>query len=171
MANGGNRLDYAASVAIARPPRGSAEAESQAPPRPVPNPNLTTMPHQHEIEIRVRYQETDPMGLLHHANYFTYFEIERTELLRACGGNYRKMEEQGQFVVVVKADCRYRRPARYDDLLTIRTTVARITHVKIEHEYRVLRGDEELAVGHVTLAVLDRQGKPCRVPEWMRMDG
>ena len=122
---------------------------------------------QHETQIRVRYQETDPMGFLHHAQYFTYFEIGRTELLRAAGGNYREMEEQGLLIVVVKAECRYRRPARYDDLLTVRTTVTRITPVKIEHEYLLLRGDERLAVGHVTLAVIDREGKVRRVPEWM----
>ena len=128
------------------------------------------MLRQHEIEIRVRYQETDPMGFLHHANYFTYFEIGRTELLRAAGGNYRKMEHEGLFVVVVKAECRFRRPARYDDLLKIRTTVARVTFVKIEHEYQVFRDGEQLAVGRVTLAVVDRDGKVRRVPDWMQSE-
>lgn len=111
------------------------------------------------------------MGFLHHANYFTYFEIGRTELLRAAGGNYRQMEQEGLFVVVVKAECRFRRPARYDDLLTIRTTVARVTFVKIEHEYQVFRDGEQLAVGRVTLAVVDRDGKVRRVPEWMQSGG
>ncbi len=123
---------------------------------------------EHETEIRVRYQETDPMGFLHHANYFTYFEIGRTELLRAAGGNYREMEEQGLLIVVVKAQCQYRRPARYDDVLRIRTAVTRVTAAKIQHEYQVFRDDELLAVGHITLAVVDRQGRVCRVPEWLR---
>ena len=126
------------------------------------------MLRQHEIEIRVRYQETDPMGLLHHANYFTYFEMGRTELLRAAGGNYRRMEQEGLFVVVVKAECRFRRPARYDDLLRVRTSIARVTLAKIEHEYQVFRGVEQLAVGRVTLAVVDREGKARRVPDWMQ---
>ena len=126
------------------------------------------MLRQHEIELRVRYQETDPMGFLHHANYFAYFEIGRTELLRASGGNYRKMEEAGLLVVVVKAECRFRRPARYDDLLRLRTTIVRVTLAKIEHQYELFRGDECLAVGHVTLAVVDRNGKVQPVPEWMR---
>jgi len=125
---------------------------------------------QHEIEIRVRYQETDPMGLLHHANYFTYFEIGRTELLRAAGGSYRMMEEAGMFVVVVKAECRFRRPARYDDLLRIRTTVARVTFARIEHEYQVFRDTEQLAVARLTLAIVDRDGNLCRVPDWMQID-
>ncbi|HEY4760015.1 MAG TPA: thioesterase family protein [Thermoguttaceae bacterium] len=122
---------------------------------------------QHEIEIRVRYQECDPMGFLHHAHYFTYFEIGRTELLRAAGGNYRKMEEEGLLVVVVKAECRYQRPARYDDVLRLRTTVARVTQAKIEHQYELFCQQQRLAIGHVTLAVVDRQGKIQHVPQWM----
>ena len=129
------------------------------------------MLRQHEIELRVRYQETDPMGFLHHANYFTYFEIGRTEFLRAAGGNYRQMEADGLLVVVVKAECRFRRPARYDDLLRLRTTITRVTQAKIEHQYELFRDDECLAVGHVTLAVLDRNGKVQSVPEWMRGEG
>ncbi len=129
------------------------------------------MLRQHETDIRVRYCETDPMGFLHHANYFTYFEIGRTELLRASGGNYRKMEEDGLFVVVVRAECRFHRPARYDDLLRLRTTIARVTAAKIEHRYELFRGEERLATGQVTLAIVDRQGKICRVPEWMLGEG
>lgn len=128
------------------------------------------MLRQHEIDIRVRYKETDPMGLLHHGNYFTYFEMGRTELLRASGGNYRQMEADGLLVVVVKAECRYRRPARYDDVLRLRTTITRVTPAKIEHEYELFRDDESLAVGHVILAVVDRTGKVQPVPQWMLED-
>jgi acyl-CoA thioester hydrolase len=126
------------------------------------------MLNHHEIELRVRYNECDPMGYLHHANYFTYFEIGRTELLRAAGGNYRNMEEEGTMVVVVKVECRYHRPARYDDVLRLTVTVVRVTQAKIEHKYELSRGGENLATGHVTLAVIDRQGKVQPVPEWMR---
>ena len=122
----------------------------------------------HEIEIRVRYQETDPMGLLHHANYFTYFEMGRTELLRANGGNYRKMEQAGLFVVVVKAECRYLAPAHYDDLLTVRTSVTQVTPAKILHQYEVLRDAQQLAVGQVTLAIVDRNGQVQPTPDWMQ---
>jgi acyl-CoA thioester hydrolase len=125
------------------------------------------MLNQHEIEIRVRYEESDPMGYLHHANYFTYFEIGRTELLRASGGNYRKMEEEGFLVVVVKAECRFHRPARYDDLLRLRTTITRVSKAKIEHQYELFRGAERLATGHVTLGVVDRQGRIQPVPDWL----
>jgi acyl-CoA thioester hydrolase len=108
------------------------------------------------------------MGYLHHANYFTYFEIGRTELLRAAGGNYRKMEAEGMLVVVVKVECRYHRSARYDDVLRLITRVDRVTQAKIEHKYELIRGKEHLATGHVTLAVIDRTGKVQPVPEWMR---
>jgi acyl-CoA thioester hydrolase len=129
------------------------------------------MLREHEIELRVRYQETDPMGFLHHACYFTYFEIGRTELLRASGGNYRQMEEQGMLVVVVRAECRFHRAARYDDVLRLRTTVVRVTPAKIEHEYRLFRQEELLAVGNVTLAVIDRDGKVQRVPDHFQTEG
>ena len=110
------------------------------------------------------------MGFLHHGYYFTYFEIGRTELLRASGGNYRKMEEEGVRIVVVRAECRFHRPARYDDLLRLRTILRRVTPAKIEHEYRLLRGEELLAVGNVTLAVIDRDGSVQRVPDWLQPD-
>ena len=64
----------------------------------------------HEIQLRVRYDEADPMGFLYHPRYFTYFEIARTEMLRALGGNYRQMEQDGLFAVVVKAECKYHKP-------------------------------------------------------------
>lgn len=133
------------------------------------SPQRVQMLKQHEIEIRVRYKETDPMGLLHHANYFTYFEMGRMELFRASGGDYRLMEQEGQFVVVVKAECRYQRPARYDDLLRLRTTVVRITPAKIEHQYHLYRGEELLAIGHLTLAMVDSNGDVQPIPEWMQM--
>lgn len=123
------------------------------------------MPIEHEIEIRVRYSETDAMGFLHHGNYFAYFEMGRTELLRAQGGNYRLMEEAGLFMVVVNVECKYRKPARYDDVLTLKTRVARVTPAKIEHEYRVFRGTELLAEARSTLACIDRSGAVQRIPE------
>src|SRR6476469_5170258 len=92
-----------------------------------------------EITIRVRYAETDRMGLLHHANYFVYFEMGRTELLRQRGLSYREIEDSGHLLVIVDLHCKFKKPAYYDDLLTLTTTVERVTHVKIVHAYRVLR--------------------------------
>ena len=79
------------------------------------------MPDSHEITVRVRYAETDRMGLLHHANYFIYFEMARTEMLRARGISYREIEDAGHFLVIVDIGCKFKKPAYYDDLLTIRT--------------------------------------------------
>jgi acyl-CoA thioester hydrolase len=119
-----------------------------------------------EITVRVRYAETDRMGLLHHANYLVYFEQARTELLRGMGLTYRDMEDQGFLLVLTKVDVRYRQPARYDDLLTIRTTVVRTTPVRIEHRYEVIRDGQLLAEGTTTLACVDREGKIQPLPDW-----
>ena len=108
------------------------------------------------------------MGFLHHAKYFSYFEIGRTELFRASGGNYRQMEESGLFVVVFKAECQFIKPARYDDVITIRTSLSKLSMAKIEHEYLALRDDEVLAKARVTLAMVDGQGNVQRVPEWVQ---
>ncbi|MEE2938631.1 MAG: thioesterase family protein [Planctomycetota bacterium] len=121
-----------------------------------------------ETTVRVRYEDADPMGFLHHAKYFSYFEIGRTELFRQSGGNYRQMEESGLFVVVVKAECRFSKPARYDDVLTIHTKLAKLSMAKIEHEYIASRSDEILAKGNVTLAVVDRDGRVQPIPDWIQ---
>lgn len=126
------------------------------------------LPPYHETQVRVRYAETDRMGLLHHANYFVYFELARTEALRDRGISYRDVEDAGYFLVIVDIGCRYKRPVRYDDLITIRTYVERITHVKLQHRYEVLRDGELLAEGHSTLACVDREGKPQALPETVR---
>ncbi len=120
---------------------------------------------EHLLEIRVRYSETDAMGFLHHANYLSYFEIGRTELFRAQGGNYRRMEELGLFFVVAKVQVRYRRPARYDDLLTLHTKISRTTTVRLEHQYQLFRGAELLAEAESTLACVDGQGSVQMIPE------
>jgi acyl-CoA thioester hydrolase len=118
-----------------------------------------------EIQIRVRYAETDRMGLLHHANYFIYFEQARTELLRKRGMTYRDMEDAGHLLVIVDLGCKYKKPAYYDDVLTLRTIVERVTHVKIIHRYEVLRDGVLLAEGHSTLACVDRDGRVQALPE------
>jgi acyl-CoA thioester hydrolase len=123
------------------------------------------MSSEHEIQIRVRYSETDAMGFLHHGNYFALFEMGRTELLRSRGGNYRRMEEEGLYMVVVSVECKYRKPARYDDLLVLKTRVSRITPAKIEHEYYLYRDGELLTEARSILACVDRAGVVQRIPE------
>jgi len=122
---------------------------------------------EHEVEIRVRYCETDAMGYLHHSRYLVYFEIGRTELFRAQGGNYREMEEQGLFLVVARFECRYQAPARYDDLLKLRTVLTRVTPAKLVHDYELFRDGKRLATAHSVLACVDRSGQVQRMPEFI----
>jgi acyl-CoA thioester hydrolase len=123
-----------------------------------------------DISIRVRYAETDRMGLLHHANYLVYFEQGRTELLRAQGIAYKDLEDQGFLLVLTRVQVRYRSPARYDDLLTLRTSVVRTTLVKIEHRYELLRDGMLLAEGETTLGCVGRDGKVQPLPAFLRVE-
>jgi acyl-CoA thioester hydrolase len=128
------------------------------------------MLREHEIEIRVRYQETDGQGRLHHANYLTYFEQGRTELLRAAGYNYRDIEREGWMLVVYEISCKYRQPAIYDDVLRLRTIVERAGGAKIIHRYEVYRGDTLLAEARSVLACIDREGRVARIPDALAID-
>src|SRR3954470_3658556 len=115
------------------------------------------MSDSHEITIRVRYAETDRMGLLHHANYLVYFEMGRTELLRQSGVSYRDIEDAGYLLVLVRLECKYKKPACFDERLALRTIVEQVTHVKIVHRYEVRRDGVLIAEGHSTLACVDRE--------------
>jgi acyl-CoA thioester hydrolase len=125
--------------------------------------------------LRVRYSECDPMGVAHHSAYAPWFEMGRTELLRGVGGagggtDYRRMEEHGIFMAVVRLEIRYKRPARYDDVLELHTTLKDVGHVKLEHEYELFRTSDRLllATASTTLACLDRDGRPREVPVWLK---
>src|SRR5688500_15410313 len=124
----------------------------------------------HEIQFRVRYQETDGQGVVHHANYLTWLELGRVELLRAAGHSYRELEEQGVFLVVAEANIRYYLPARFDDLLRLVTTAVRAKGARIEHRYELFRGQELLAEATTTIACIGRTGRVSRLPDWLRMD-
>ena len=121
-----------------------------------------------ETQIRVRYAETDRMGLLHHANYLVYFEQARTDLLRGLGTNYRDLEDQGYYLVITKVDVKYKRPAHYDDVLTIRTTVVKTSPVRLEHKYEVFGPTGDLCCeGGTTLACVNGEGKIQAMPPWL----
>ncbi|HRP62430.1 MAG TPA: thioesterase family protein [Phycisphaerales bacterium] len=117
------------------------------------------------MEFRVRYVECDPMGMAHHTAYPVWFEMGRTELLRESGMNYRDLEAQGILLAVARLNVRYKRPARYDDVLTLHTRVVGNSRVKIEHEYQLFRGDELLAEASSTLACLDAAGALRALPD------
>jgi len=135
--------------------------------RPAPDPADIPTPDNPRIDlpVRVRYPECDPMGVAHHSVFPVWFEMARTELLRHTGVSYADLERDGVFIVVVKLDIRYRRPARYDDDLTITAVVTRSGGARIEHTYEVRRADQLLATGNTTLACLDREGNIQRVPD------
>ena len=124
-------------------------------------------PAQHTLSIRVRYPEVDAMGYLHHSRYLQYFEMGRVELLRAAGVAYADLEREGIFFVVVKAEVRYKAPARYDEELTLLTRVARQTHVRIDHTYELRRGETILAEGATTIACVGRDGQLRQIPDFL----
>jgi acyl-CoA thioester hydrolase len=124
-----------------------------------------------DTTVRVRYAETDQMGVVYHGNYFTWFEIGRVEFCRQAGFEYKRMEaEDDSFIVVAEASCRYKRPVRFDDLLTVRTRVARARRRMIRFAYEIFRqgSDELIATGETTHVVCDGQGRPKSLPEKYR---
>jgi acyl-CoA thioester hydrolase len=120
--------------------------------------------------LRVRYAETDKMGVVYYANYFVWFEVGRTDLLREAGWSYREMEADGVALPVIEAHCEYRQSARYDDELEIRTKGTLLSPIRLAFDYEVLRrGDPApIATGRTVHASLDRDGRPVRLPERVR---
>jgi|SRR5580704_14769619 acyl-CoA thioester hydrolase len=121
--------------------------------------------------VRVRYAETDQMGVVYHGNYFTWFEVGRVELCRHLGFEYKQMEiEDDTLIVVAEASCRYKRPARFDDTLLVRTRVMRFDKRTIRFSYEILRqpDDELLSTGETTHVICDHQGRPKSMPEKYR---
>lgn len=120
--------------------------------------------------LRVRYAETDKMGVVYYANYFVWFEVARCDLLRALGNTYRDLEGRGVMLPVIEAHCEYRASARYDDELEIRTRAALLSAARVEFTYAVRRpaDDSALAIGRTVHAVVDRNGRPRRLPADIR---
>jgi len=135
------------------------------------------------ITIQPRYCETDQGGVVHHSVYPVYFEMGRTELLRANGLAYKDLEAAGVFFVIAELRIKYRRPAFYDEKLNLETTCTNVTASKVEHSYKLIRppkGEispkadpstgELLAEAESVLACVDNQGKIRRMPEFMYPD-
>ena len=118
--------------------------------------------------LRVRYPETDQMGVVYHANYLVWFELGRTELMRRLGCPYAEVEHRdGVHFPVIEAGARYLAPARYDDLLTVRTRLVSATRIRVRFEYGLTRPSDEtdLATGFTEHAAVDRDGRPVRMPK------
>ena len=123
----------------------------------------------HQTKIRVRYSETDQMQVVYHGNYAQYFEIGRVEWLRNKGISYKWMEENGIMLPVVSLTMNYKKPARYDELLTLKTILKSRTSVKIEFDYELYNErDELLTTGNSILVFVDmKTGKPISPPQYI----
>jgi acyl-CoA thioester hydrolase len=132
---------------------------------------MVVMSEFSETTVRVRYAETDQMGVVYYANYYIYFEIGRVEYMRRLGVAYKQMEiEDDSFIVVAESHCRYLRPARYDDLLRIRTRVAEVRRRTMRFAYEIVEDASGalLATGLTMHVVCDSKGKPKALPDKYR---
>jgi acyl-CoA thioester hydrolase len=119
---------------------------------------------QSRIQVTVRYAETDMMGIVYHGSYLPWFEIGRTTLLKEHGISYRDLEAAGYHLPVLEVGVKYLKPALYDDVITVVTTLADKPLLRIQLTYEVRRGDELLATGQTVHAFIDREGRPVRPP-------
>ena len=123
----------------------------------------------YEFSVRVRYAETDQMGVVYHGNYAQYFEMGRVEWLRNLGISYKWMEENGVMLPVVSLQMDYKKPARYDDLLRVKTILKSQTSVKIEFDYEIYNEQNDLlTTGYSMLVFVDmKTGRPMVPPSYV----
>ena len=123
----------------------------------------------HEIKFRVRYGETDQMGYVYYGNYAEYFEMGRVEWLRNLGVSYKSMEESGVMLPVVNLNINYIKPAKYDDLLTLKTTLIQKPTAKIEFDFQLFNEENELLTkGYTSLVFIDmKKNRPTKAPEYI----
>ena len=134
-------------------------------------PSQTDMIDHHDVTIRVRYAETDQMGVVYHSNYLIWFEVGRVEIMRSLGFDYKRMEiEDDCYLVVADAHCRYHHPARYDELLIVRTRILEVKNRILKFGYELLRHEDKklLATGETTHISCRRDGRVTHFPEKYR---
>lgn len=126
--------------------------------------------YNHEIQIRVRYAETDQMGYVYYGNYATYYEVARVEALRNLGLSYKELEASGIMMPVLENRSKYIRPAKYDDLLTVKTAIKDKPGVRIKFDYEIFNEENTLLhIGETTLVFVDmKTGRPCEAPDQLR---
>ena len=122
-----------------------------------------------EHKIRVEYHHTDQMGVVHHSNYVKFFEAVRTEWLRAIGLTYAEMERRGVMMPIVEVNVKYKHPALYDELITVRAIVDEMPMARMVFRYEITGEDgREVATGSTTLGFIDRETRrPQRAPKWL----
>jgi acyl-CoA thioester hydrolase len=133
-------------------------------PLPAAGADAAVAGRPHVSHLRVRYAETDQMGVAYYANYLVWFEVARTDWLRAAGLSYRDLEAEGLFLPVIEAQCAYRAPARYDDALAVRATARLVSPARLAFDYDITGPGGAVATGSTVHALLDGRGRPVRVP-------
>lgn len=120
----------------------------------------------HTIQFRVRYGETDQMGYVYYGNYAQYFEMGRVEWLRNLGVSYKRMEESGIMLPVLNLNINYLKPAKYDNLLTLKTTLTKKPTVRIEFDFHLFNEENELLTeGYTSLVFIDmKRSRPTKAP-------
>lgn len=120
-----------------------------------------------QTQIRVRYAETDQMAYVYYGNYAQYFEVARVECLRTLGISYKELENQGVMLPVLKLEVNYHKPGKYDDLLTIKTTINKKPSVRIEFDFEIFNEQNELiTTGYTSLVFIDmKRNKPTKAPQ------
>jgi acyl-CoA thioester hydrolase len=121
----------------------------------------------HDVQVRVRYAETDRMGYVYYGNYATYYEVARVETLRHIGSSYKSLEDTGIMLPVLEYKSKFIKPAKYDDLLTIKTYIKNIPGVRIVFEYEVFNEEKILlSTAETTLVFVNSQtSRPCPAPD------
>ena len=124
----------------------------------------------HTLELRVRYGETDQMSYVYYGNYAQYFEMGRVEWLRNFGVSYKSMEENGIMLPVLNLNVNYLKPAKYDDLLKLKTTLTKKPGVKIEFNFEIYNEENILlTTGYTSLVFIDmKKNRPIRCPEYLQ---
>lgn len=124
---------------------------------------------EHQVQVRVRYSETDQMGVVYHGNYLPYFEIGRVEWLRNKGISYKSMEERGVALPIVSLTVNYKKSARYDELLNVKTKFKKQSSVKIEFDCEITNEENELlTTAHFILVFIDlKTGRPVVPPDYI----
>jgi acyl-CoA thioester hydrolase len=132
---------------------------------------MTSLVDYHDAVVRVRYAETDQMGVVYHGNYFVWFEVGRVELMRSLGFEYKLMEKEDDcHIVVVDAQCRYLKPARYDEVLRVRTRIVETLNRMIRYSYELIRDADNqiLATGETKHIICGSNGRPKMLPHKYR---
>ncbi|MEC9488571.1 MAG: thioesterase family protein [Halanaerobium sp.] len=118
---------------------------------------------EYTVKIRVRYGETDQMGIVYHPNYYVWFELARTELLREIGISYHQIEERGFLIPVIETHCRHLQAAHYDEVITVGVEPGESKGIRFSFRYVARRGEETLATGETWHTFINGEGRPVRL--------